>query len=523
MDILQTTVKKHFYISLIFFIIGLSFGFLYSLNLLGITINSKMLYPSNVRALHLSLMLYGFIPLMLSYLPFLLLHKDLGVNYKALRYLEIYSLFWYLFLCSMIVSLLMGVTRGLAFYDFHYSLNGILAFAGLFYILGLYEYIKEYDKKPLWVRVSLTVVIIAPFALLFLMNPTIGQVESTVSGPHGDNTLGMSLALIPIYYLIIKLISTQSFRPRWHILWIIPAFFYLLSIVHRLFIGALSYEEEWFFQWLTLLYIPLLIRWYTDAVIPKEAKLLLLISISAFLFVDIEGNILFIESIRWIFHRNDLVVAHAHIAMGVGVLFMALSMYTQSIQRLYSSLFVRQYLFGMLGIVIALSLNGFVEAGYIALDTMTLWIIRSISGLFIIASFFYLILSKVKLSHLQIYNLIGIANDGVGALFLILLASYLYPLLGFYFDGIYIYIVFGFVMGTGLLHYLAIVYRDAEQILTFATAMIRFLIGSIFLALYLSQKLGYEAVVIFGFDFIYATLFIIWFYKPWYMQRMENV
>ena len=33
------------------------------------------------------------------------------------------------------------------------------------------------------------------------MNPTIGQVESTVSGPHGDNTLGMSLALIPIYYL----------------------------------------------------------------------------------------------------------------------------------------------------------------------------------------------------------------------------------------------------------------------------------------------------------------------------------
>ena len=71
----------------------------------------------------------------------------------------------------------------------------------LFYILALYKFIKLYKIVPLWIKVCLQIVIISPIALLILMNPTIGQVESTVSGPHGDNTLGMSLALIPIYYL----------------------------------------------------------------------------------------------------------------------------------------------------------------------------------------------------------------------------------------------------------------------------------------------------------------------------------
>jgi hypothetical protein len=482
-----------------------------------------MLNPTDVRSAHISLMLYGFIPLMLSYLPFLLLHKDLGVNLKALRYLEIYSLFWYVFLTIMTLSLMMGVTRGLAFYDFHYSLNAILAFAGLFYILGLYTYIQSYTQKPLWVSVSLKIVIVAPFVLLFLMNPVVGQVESTITGPHGDNTLGMSLALIPIYYLIIKLISANTFRARWHIFWIIPALFYALSVLHRLFLGALTYNQEWFLQWLTLLYIPLLVRWYKDAQIPKGAKLLLLISISAFLFVDVEGNILFIESIRWIFHRNDVVVAHAHIAMGVGVMFMALSMYAEIIKKLYTSFFVKQYLFGMLGIFLSLTLNGFVEAGYITLNTIVLWSIRSVSGIFIISSFYYLILLNIKLSKLQIYNLLGVLNDGFGGLFLILFASYLYPLMGFSFSGFYEYVVFGFVMCTGLLHYLAIRYAYAQQILTFATAVIRFFIGGIFLSLFLSHKLGIEALVVFSFDFIYACIFIIWFYQPYYIKREENV
>jgi hypothetical protein len=480
-----------------------------------------MLEPSNVRSAHISLMLYGFIPLMLSYLPFLLLHKDLGVNPKALKYLELYAIFWYTFLIIMTISLLMGVTRDLAFYDFHYSLNAVLAFSGLFYILALYEYIRMYRVKPLWVKVSLAVVIVAPFALLFLMNPVVGQVEATVSGPHGDNTLGMSLALIPIYYLIIKFLSKEPFKARWNIFWIVPAFFYLFSVIYRSFIGHLSYDAEWFCQWLTLLYIPLLWRWYRDAKISNNAKLFLLVSIVAFLFVDVEGNILFIPSIRWQFHRNDLVIAHAHIAMGVGVMFMTLALYAESIKRLYNSFFLNQYLFGMFAIFTPLTLNGFVEAGYMIMNTQLLWIIRSLGGIFIISSFFYLIIFNVKPSRVQWYNLGGVLNDGFGGLALFLTASYFYPRFGLRFEGVYEYVVFGFVMTTGLLHSIAYIYRS--ELLTLSTALIRLFIGGIFLSLFLAHKLGFEALVIFGFDFLYASLFLVWLYRPAYLQRKENV
>jgi len=523
MDIFQTTIKKHFYIAMVFLIVGLGFGFIYSLNLLGYTINAPMLNPASVRSVHITLMLYGFIPFMLSLLPFLLLHKDLGVNFKALRYIEIYAIFWYTTLLDMILSLSMGVLRGLAFYDFHYSLNFFLALSGVFYILALYEYIKRYKVKPLWVKISIFVVVLSPFSLLFLMNPVVGQVESTISGPHGDNTLGMSLALIPIYYLIFKLLSRDRFVPRWHILWIIPAIFYALSVLHRLFIGTLSYEQEWFFQWLSLLYIPLLIRWYKDANISSGAKKLLFISLFGFLFVDVEGNILFIESIRWIFHRNDLVVAHAHIAMGVGVLFMTLSMYTDIIKKLTSSFFTKQYIFGMLGIFISLTLNGFVEAGYIDVNTMTLWSIRSISGLFIISSFFYLTILPSKLSKVQIYNLLGFLSDGFGGFLLIFVAGYLYPLLGFAFSGAYIYVVFIFMMTTGFIHFLALKNSNAQAILSFATAIIRLCVSSMFLSLFLANKLGIASLFIASYDFIYAAVFMIWLYKPKYILEKKNV
>jgi hypothetical protein len=129
----------------------------------------------------------------------------------------------------------------------------------------------------------------------------------------------------------------------------------------------------------------------------------------------------------------------------------------------------------------------------------------------------------MKLSKLQTYNLIGVLNDGFGGLFLILLASYLYPLLGFSFSGVYEYVVFGFVMTTGFLHYLAIRYTYAEQLMTFATAIIRFFISGIFLSLYLSHKLGIEALFIFSFDFLYAAIFIIWFYTPAYVRERSNV
>ncbi|MDZ7818971.1 MAG: hypothetical protein U5K55_10265 [Aliarcobacter sp.] len=75
------------------FYFGLFFGIVYSINLLGFTLNSETLNPVNMRAIHISLMLYGFIPLMLSYLPFLLINKEVGFDKEGLRYLELYTIF----------------------------------------------------------------------------------------------------------------------------------------------------------------------------------------------------------------------------------------------------------------------------------------------------------------------------------------------------------------------------------------------------------------------------------------------
>jgi hypothetical protein len=514
MEKFQAIAKKHFYFSLGFFALGLSFGLIYSLNLLGMFIDSEMLNPSNLRSAHISLMLYGFIPLMLSYLPFFLIVKDVGYDAKSVRLLEIYTIFWYVFLIIMTLSLLMGVKRDLAFYDFHYSLNALLAFAGVFYIASLYRYINLYEKKPLWIKVSLAFVITAPFALLILMNPNIGQVEATISGPHGDNTLGMSLTLVPVYYLIFKYLSTSTFRARWHVCWIIPTVFYLSSVLYRIVVGPLSYEAEWFFQWLTFLYVPLLYRWFHDADIEPHSKRLLFISILAFLFVDIEGNLLFIESIRWIFHRNDLVVAHAHVAMGIGVLFMTLSLFGNVAKALFNRRFVFTYLLGMLGMFLVLSLSGFVQAGYTSLFTTEFfWSLRSLFGFITLFSLLSFLHVKEKYNLLQKYNLVGLFADGFGGLFLFFFAGALYPLLGFSFGGTYEYVVFAFVMTTGVMHYSALRYPLHQAIITCLSVIVRFFVGSVFLALYLSSRLGIEAFGIFAFDYLFASIYIGFFYQ----------
>ena len=513
MDNFNTFIQTHFKISLIFFGIGLIFGLFYSINLLGFSINSQTLLPTNLRALHISLMLYGFVPLMLSYLPFLLIRKEVGSSKKGLYYLNLYTIFWYIFLIFMISSLLFGNTRGLAFYDFPYELNFILAFAGIFYIIALYYFIKMYKVHPMWVRVCLRVVIIAPIALLILMNPIIGQVESTVSGPHGDNTLGMSLALIPLYYLIIKLLNKEEFIARWNILWIIPTVFYFSSVLYRIFFEPLTYNQEWFLEYLSLLYVPLLYRWYKDSNIEHFAKLSLFISIFAFLFVDIEGNILFIPEIRWIFHRNDLIVAHAHVAMGIGVFFMVLSMFTSYINELKKTAFYYLYLLGLLGIFFSLSFSGFVEAGILHMNITTLWILRSCFGLITISSLYFFVQNKYTLNALQKYNLIAVLSDGLGGIGLILLSSFIYPLLGFTFAGSYEYIVFTFVSMTGVIHFMALKYKEHQIILTNITVIIRVFISSVFFALYISKTLGLIGLIISAFDLTFALVYLIFFYQ----------
>ncbi len=519
MDNFNTFVQTHFKISLVFFAIGLIFGLFYSINLLGFTIDSKTLLPTNLRSLHISLMLYGFVPLMLSYLPFLLINKEVGASKKGLHFLNLYTIFWYIFLIFMISSLLFGNTRGLSFYDFPYELNFILAFAGLIYVIALYNFVKQYEIYPTWVKVCLKIVVIAPITLLILMNPIIGQVERTVSGPHGDNTLGMSLSLIPLYYLIIKLLNKEEFIARWNILWIISTVFYFSSVLYRIFFEPLTYNQEWFLQYLTLLYIPLLYRWYKDSKIESFASLSLLISILAFLFVDVQGNILFVPELRWVFHRNDLIVAHAHVAMGIGIFFMVLSMFTSYIEDLKKVSFYYVYLVGIIGIFSSLSLSGFVQAGFLNMNIYLLWILRTIFGLITIGSLVFFLRNKYSLTSLQKYNLIGVLSDGFGGIGLILLASFIYPLIGFSFSGTYEYVVFSFVSMTGILHFMALKYKEHQIILTNITVIIRVFISSVFFALFMSKSLGIEALVISAFDSLFVVVYLIFFYQKEFLCK----
>lgn len=519
---LELYINKTFKISIIFFALGLFFGLIYSINLLGFSINSEALNPMNIRAVHISLMLYGFIPLMLSYLPFLIINKEIGFDKKGLRYLELYSLTWFIFLIFMVVSLLLGKSRGLAFYDFAYELNFILALSGVFYIIALYKFVKQYKTFPLWIKVCLAIVSIAPITLLILMNPIIGQVESTVSGPHGDNTLGMSLALIPIYYLIIKLLNKGEFKARWNILWIIPTIFYFGTVLYRIFFEPLTYNQEWFAQYLTLLYVPLLYRWYKDSNIEPYAKKALLISILGFLFVDVEGNIIFIPEIRWLFHRNDLIVAHAHVAMGIGVFFMVISMFINQIKELHKSLYLNSYLFSLLGIFTVLSISGFAQAGFINIPSQNLWLLRTAFGFFALIFIFAFIKIDFKLknySKIELYNIAGILSDGLGGIFLILLASFTYPLLGFSFSGVYEYVVFAFVSMTGVIHYLALKNPSSQMILMNLTVIIRVFASSVFFALYASGKLGLEALTICLFDLGFVFVYLIYFYKKEFLCK----
>jgi hypothetical protein len=507
-------VNRHFKISLGFLALGFLFGLIYSLNLLGLSVDSVILEPSRMRSVHISLMLYGFITLMLSMLPFLLINKEVGSSQEGLRYLNLYFIFWYIFLFYMVMTLLFGVQRGLAFYDFHYALNFILALAGIFYAVALYKFIQLYEKTPTWVNVSFKIVLIAPIALLILMNPYIGQVESTVTGPHGDNTLGMSLAIIPLYYLIMKLVSEKEFIARWNILWIVPLGFYFASVLYRTFYEPLTYNQEWFLQYLSLAYLPLLYRWYVDAKIKGFAKVALFISIVAFLFVDVEGNLLFIPEIRWPFHRNDLIIAHAHLAMGIGIFFMVIAMFSSYIKELENKKFYMQYIAGILGIFFVLSVSGFYQAGYETINTYYLWIARSFFGFVVLHSLVSFVKFRLSFSHLKLYNLAGVANDGFGGLFLLLFASFAYPLLGFTFSGVYEYVVFMFVSMTGVIHLLAYRLDAHREILTQLTVFIRICVSSIFFSLYLSGALGIEAAVIGAFDLLFASYYLLFLYKP---------
>lgn len=490
------------------FFISVLVGTVYAAQLLGFTLlDETLLSPVRTRSLHISLMLYGPVMLALSLLPFALFAKDRLDLQAAVVPLRNYFLLWHLFLFMMVVSISLGSQRGLPFYDFAYELNFLLAASGIFYIAAIFKVIKEYEQPPLWVKVSKALLFVAPISLLILMNPSFGQVEKTLSGPHGDNTLGMSFTLIPLFYLLIKLHTKEKFKAAWNIFWIAPLAAYALSVAIRIFRGELSYGEEWVFQWMTFAYAPLLIKWCRDAKISFSQEPYLIVSIWSFLFVMIEGNLLFIPELRWLFHRNDLIVAHAHVAIGLGIFFMSLSVlsYFYTLPKYFAHFWL-----GVIGLIfLPLSLAGFVESGLLEMDVMMLWWVRLISGILALAGLAYFMLLKTefkKPSLLQLYHLIGFASDGLGAIVLILFGANLFALLGFDFDFHY-YLIFGFMGFVGILH-LSALYRE-EHFLARMTSLARLITGTIFLSLFYLGTVDLLGLLVGSYDIFYALIYLL--------------
>jgi len=491
------------------FLASVFFGTLYAAQLIGFNIlGDTLLDSATSRSLHITLMLYGPVMLALSLLPFALFDKD-GLNLDdAVAPLRNYFFLWHLFLFMAVVSIMLGAQRGLAFYDFAYELNFLLAGSGIFYIIAIFKIIKQYKVAPLWVKVSKTALFLAPIALLVLMNPDIGQVEKTIVGPHGDNTLGMSFTLIPLFYLLVKLHAKEDFIPKWHIFWILPLVAYIIAVVMRIMgDGYLSYESEWFFQWLTFAYAPLLWRWCKDAKLTLKTTPYLVISIWAFLFVMIQGNILFLPEVRAAFHKNDLVIAHAHAAMAIGILFMGLS----ALKYFYKlpNKFIHFWSYVVALIFFPLTFAGFIEADYIDLDIMPYWWMRFLGGALGVLGLLYFILKEMKIPKLKLinlYHLSGFASDGLGAIILFLFAPFIYSLLGFEFLSTY-YLIYGFMGFVGILHLIG-VYKEAH-LFAYLTSIARLITGTIFLSLFYLNQIDALGLVVGLYDISYALLYML--------------
>jgi hypothetical protein len=339
------------------------------------------------------------------------------------------------------------------------------------------------------------------------MNPTYGQVEKTLIGPHGDNTLGMSFTLIPLFYLMIKLHAKENFVPKLHIFWLLPLVGYALSVATRIFRGELSYGEEWVYQWLTFAYAPLLIKWYRDAGISFKQTPYLLISIWAFLFVMIQGNILFIPEIRWPFDRNDLIVAHAHVAIGLGIFFMSLSIIKYFYKLPDKLMHFWLYVIGI--IFVSLTLAGFDEAAIFAVDVVTMWQIRLFGGILAVAGIVYFIVKKMKFSKpsmLLLYLLKGFAYEGLGAIMLFFSAPLLFEFLSLHFSPYY-YLVFGFMGFVGILHLIGI--TKEGHLFAYFTSIARLITGSVFLSLFYLGTIDALGLLVGFYDISYALLYLI--------------
>jgi hypothetical protein len=244
----------------------------------------------------------------------------------------------------------------------------------------------------------------------------------------------------------------------------------------------------------------------------------LFLSIAAFVFADIEGNILFIPGLRWLFHRNDLVVGHAHIAVAIGLPFLALAI-VRPYMRLSNARML--YLAGVLTMMATvLSISGIEQAGFAPMHTTLWWQLRALFGALFVAGLLYwpksVSVFGAKLATLNRYgwyHLAGFLSDGLGGLALILLGGFVYRLVGAAFHPGYQQIVFGFVAAVGMIHLLALLRPRYAAVLAEATVIVRLLTSAGFFALYRAGTLGWIALVISAVDLLYVLVYLLYIRK----------
>lgn len=88
---------------------------------------------------------------------------------------------------------------------------------------------------------------------------------------------------------------------------------------------------------------------------------------------------------------------------------------------------------------------------------------------------------------------------------LILGGAALFPLLGFHFNGTYEYIVFAFMIGTGLAHWFGL-HSDPHRFGEF-TASVRAVCASVFVALYMAGTLDAIALLVALYDASFALVY----------------
>jgi hypothetical protein len=164
-----------------------------------------------------------------------------------------------------------------------------------------------------------------------------------------------------------------------------------------------------------------------------------------------------------------------------------------------------------------LSVAGLIEAGMMSGDVNGWLIGRVVFGfalvmLVIKVLVFNVIQSATTLTPLQLYHWAGFLGDALGGLMLLLLGGWLFGMLGFAFSGTYEYIVFAFVIGTGMIHWYGLSDHD-EHAMASVSALIRFVVASAFAALFMAGILDELALVIALYDASFAMIYFLWLRK----------